>query len=120
MSIRSEPLVGLARPPRPTLSRSGWLDREAVFSWLMMAPPLLFLAGLVGYPLVYGILLSLQDRAVAKPGHFVGLRNFIADFHDPIFWRGPAQNRACTLAATLLQRGGGLGPPPARDPPLPA
>ena len=68
MSIRSEPLVGLGRPPRLALTLSGWLDREAVFSWLMMALPLLFLAGLVGYPLVYGILLSLQDRAVAKPG----------------------------------------------------
>ena len=109
MSIRSEPLVGLARPPRPALSRSGWLDREAVFSWLMMAPPLLFLAGLVGYPLVYGILLSLQDRAVAKPGHFVGLRNFIADFHDPIFWRVAVNTVVYTIAATLLKMVGGLG-----------
>src|ERR1700748_764955 len=109
MSIRSEPLVGLARPPRAALSLSGWLAREAVFSWLMMALPLLFLAGLVGYPLVYGILLSLQDRAVAKPGHFIGLRNFIADFHDPIFWRVAANTFVYTIAATLLKMVGGLG-----------
>jgi len=109
MSIRSEPLVGVARPPHPALSLSGWLDREAVFSWLMMALPLLFLAGLVGYPLVYGILLSLQDRAVAKPGHFVGLRNFIADFHDPIFWRVTVNTFVYTVAATLLKMVGGLG-----------
>ena len=103
MSIRSEPLVRLARRTRPALSLSGWLDREAVFSWLMMALPLLFLAGLVGYPLVYGILLSLQDRAVAKPGHFVGLRNFITNFHDPIFWRVAVNTFVYTIAATLLR-----------------
>src|ERR1700746_3459258 len=109
MSIRSAPLVGISRPPRPALSLSSWLDREAVFSWLMMALPLLFLAGLVGYPLVYGILLSLQDRAVAKPGHFVGLRNFITDFHDPIFWRVAVNTFVYTVAATLLKMVGGLG-----------
>ena len=75
----------------------------------MMALPLLFLAGLVGYPLVYGILLSLQDRVVAKPGHFVGLRNFIADFHDPIFWRVAVNTFVYTVAATLLKMVGGLG-----------
>jgi multiple sugar transport system permease protein len=70
---------------------------------------LLFLAGLVGYPLVYGILLSLQDRAVAKAGHFVGLRNFITDFHDPIFWRVAVNTFVYTVAATLLKMVGGLG-----------
>ena len=39
-----------ARPAGAAVSLSGWLDRESVFSWLMMAPPLLFLAALVGYP----------------------------------------------------------------------
>ena len=67
MVIRSETLLGVARQPRP-VSLSGWLDRESVFSWLMMALPLLFLAAFVGYPLVYGVLLSLQDRPVAQPG----------------------------------------------------
>jgi len=108
MSIRSDPLVRVALPQRPAASLAGWLDREAVFSWLMMALPLLFLAGLVGYPLVYGILLSLQDRVVTKPGHFIGLKNFIADFHDPIFWRVAVNTFVYTAAATLLKMVGGL------------
>ena len=53
----------------------------------MMALPLAFLAALVGYPFFYGILLSLEDRPVAHPGTFVGLKNFVTDLHDPIFWR---------------------------------
>ena len=44
MSIRSEPLTGSARPTRRAASLGVWLDRQSVFSWLMMAPPLLFLA----------------------------------------------------------------------------
>ena len=109
MSIRTEPLIGVARPHRRAPTLAGWLDREAVFSWLMMAVPLLFLAGLVGYPVFYGILLSLQDRAVGRPAHFVGLKNFITDFHDPIFWRVAINTFVYTIAATVLKMIGGLG-----------
>jgi multiple sugar transport system permease protein len=109
MAIRSDPLIGVAMRRRRAASLGLWLDRESVFSWLMMALPLLFLAGLVGYPLVYGILLSLQDRPVAKPGHFVGLKNFVADFNDPIFWRVVVNTFVYTAVATLLKMVGGLG-----------
>ena len=109
MSIRTEPLAAVALRPRRPLTLSGWLDREAVFSWLMMALPLLFLALLVGYPLVYGVLLSMQDRVVGHPGHFVGLKNFITDWHDPIFWKVAANTFIYTGAATLLKMIGGLG-----------
>jgi multiple sugar transport system permease protein len=108
VTIRSEPLAGVVRRRRPAASLSGWLDRESVFSWLMMAPPLLFLAALVGYPFCYGILLSLQDRPVAHPGTFVGLKNFITDFNDPIFWKVAANTFVYTAAATLLKMVGGL------------
>jgi multiple sugar transport system permease protein len=109
MSIRSEPFVRAARPSGRTVSLAGWLDREAVFSWLMMALPLLFLAALVGYPLVYGVLLSLQDRVVTRPGHFIGFKNFVTDFRDPIFWRVALNTFVYTGAATLLKMVGGLG-----------
>ena len=90
------------------MSLSGWLDRESVFSWLMMAPPLLFLAALVGYPFCYGILLSLQDRPVAHAGTFVGLKNFATNLNDPIFWKVSANTFLYTAAATLLKMVGGL------------
>jgi multiple sugar transport system permease protein len=110
MSISTEPLIRLARPVRQRPgSFAGWLDRGSVFGWLMMAPPMLFLVALVGYPLVYGVLLSLQDRAVGKPAHFVGLRNFVTDFHDPIFWRVAINTFVYTGVATVLKMVGGLG-----------
>jgi len=85
------------------------LDRESVFSWLMMALPLAFLAALVGYPFFYGILLSMQDRPVAHTGTFVGLKNFVASAHDPIFWRAAINTFVYTFVATVLKMVGGLG-----------
>jgi len=108
MSVRSEPLVGAVRPARRAVTLGAWLDSQSVFSWLMMAPPLLFLAALVGYPFCYGILLSLQDRPVAHSGTFVGLKNFAANFHDPIFWRVALNTFVYTAVATLLKMVGGL------------
>jgi multiple sugar transport system permease protein len=108
MSVRSEPLVSVARPARRTAALGVWLDRQSVFSWLMMAPPLLFLAALVGYPFCYGILLSLQDRPVAHAGTFVGLKNFATNFNDPIFWRVALNTFVYTAVATLLKMVGGL------------
>src|SRR5262249_30419333 len=79
MTAVSEHLPGVARAARRRVSLSVWLDRESVFSWLLMAVPLLFLASLVGYPFVYGMLLSLQDRPVAQTGTFVGFQNFVTN-----------------------------------------
>ena len=107
MTLRSEPVFAFARP-RFRVSIGVWLDRQSVFSWLMMAPPLLFLAALVGYPFCYGILLSLQDRPVAHPGTFVGLKNFATNLHDPIFWRVAFNTFVYTAVATLLKMVGGL------------
>ena len=92
-----------------TVKTLSWLDRESVFSWLMLAPPLLFLAAFVGYPFCYGIFLSLQDRPVAQPGIFVGLKNFATDLKDPVFWRVASNTFVYTGMATLLKAVGGLG-----------
>src|SRR3954462_15443469 len=110
MTIRAEPLAGIAGAARRRpFSLALWLDRESVFSWLMMALPLAFLAALVGYPFIYGILLSLEDRPGAHTGTFVGLKNFVHDAHDPVFWRVAINTFVYTIVATLLKMVGGLG-----------
>ena len=109
MTVASErlPAFGQAARRRPSLALV--LDRESVFSWLMMALPLLFLAALVGYPFFYGILLSLEDRPVAHAGTFVGLKNFVTNAYDPVFWRVAFNTFVYTGVATLLKMVGGLG-----------
>lgn len=86
-----------------------WAEREGVFAWLMMAAPLIFLALVLGYPFLYGIWLSLQDRPVAKAGTFVGLANFVRDLHDPVFWKVLGNTFVYTITATILKMIGGLG-----------
>ena len=107
MTLHSD-VVAARRAADPRAALGRWLDREAVFSWLMMALPLLFLVALVGYPFVYGIYLSLEDRPVAQPGTFVGLRNFIADAHDPVFWQVTRNTFLYTGVTTVLKMTGGL------------
>ena len=75
---------------------------------MMIGPPILFLILLVGYPFLYGIWLSLEDRPVARAGHFVGLANFVADFNDPVFWRVAINTFVYTFFATIVKMVGGL------------
>ena len=67
-------------------------------------------AALVGYPFVYGIWLSLEDRPVAKAGTFVGLANFVADCARPGVLAGGAEHlRLHRSSRPLLKMVGGLG-----------
>src|ERR1700732_3232560 len=108
MTVASERLPAFGRAARTRVPLGALLDRERVFSWLMMALPLLFLAALVGYPFFYGILLSLQDRPVAHTGTFVGLQNFLTHLRDPTFWHVTVNTFVYTGVATLLKMVGGL------------
>lgn len=98
--------------PAPVTGRSlaMWrtLDREGVFSWLMLAPGVVFLLAFVAYPFFYGIFLSLAERRVAQPGVFVGLANFATMAHDAVFWQVARNTFVYTIVATLLKMVGGL------------
>jgi multiple sugar transport system permease protein len=94
---------------RQAFSLGRWLERGSVFSWLMVAPPIAFLAALVGYPFFYGIWLSLLDRPVASEGTFIGLSNYVAAWHNPVFWQVVVNTFVYTIIATVLKMVGGLG-----------
>ena len=101
----------IARPApvagRPVTLR-GLLEREGVFSWLMLAPGVLFLLAFVAYPFFYGMFLSLSERRVAQPGVFVGLANFATMTQDAVFWQVTRNTFVYTIVATLLKMVGGL------------
>ena len=99
----------LAAPaPRPFGLR-GFIERESVFSWLMLTPPLLFLLAFLGYPFFYGVYLSFFHREVAGVPTFVGLKNFVKLSNDPIFWQAVRNTVLFTAVATVLKASGGLG-----------
>jgi len=100
--VRPAPVEG-----RPATLR-GLLEREGVFSWLMLAPGVLFLLAFVAYPFFYGIFLSLQDRRVASEGIFVGLANFRTLIHDAVFWQVTGNTLKYVAITTVLKLMGGL------------
>src|SRR5437762_8719491 len=104
--------ASVARPAPVTgrpLSLWRTVDRESVFSWLMLAPGVLFLLAFVAYPFFYGIFLSLQDRPVARTGVFIGLANFVTLAHDGVFWQVTRNMFIYTIVTTILKLSGGLG-----------
>src|SRR5205809_3900615 len=108
MAVGPASVVGPARLAARAARRRGVLEREGVFSWLMLAPGVAFLLAFVAYPFFYGIFLSLQDRRVASTGVFVGLANFVTLAQDPIFWQVTRNTFVYTTVATLLKILGGL------------
>lgn len=74
-------LTTTTQPARRNAERTPWLD------W-MVVPTLVVLAVVVGYPIVYTLLLSMQDYNLLDfdPANFVGLDNYAALFNDRIFW----------------------------------
>jgi len=65
---------------------SQFWDRTDVLSTAMILPAILYIVALVGFPLVLAILYSLSDATTGNPAvHFVGFRNFVSLWHDPIF-----------------------------------
>src|SRR5438093_883116 len=101
--------ASLARPVagRP-FTLQGVLEREGVFSWLMLSPGVLFLLAFIAYPFFYGIFLSLEDRRVATPGVFVGFANFQTLRGDAVFWQITRNTFVYVAATTVLKLAGGL------------
>jgi multiple sugar transport system permease protein len=108
MAVRPAPLERSAPVSGRMLSLRGFIEREGIFSWLMLAPGVLYLLAFVAYPFFYGIFLSLQDRPVAQPGVFIGLANFVTLAHDAVFWQVTRNMFVYTIVTTILKLGGGL------------
>lgn len=81
------PQTGATTPAasRTTFSYSLW-DNKKFLGRLMIAPAVIYVALLVGYPLVLAFVYSLSDITVgAVESHYVGLKNFGLVIDDPEF-----------------------------------
>jgi ABC-type sugar transport system permease subunit len=58
---------------RPLLSGN---VRVKLFAYLLVAPVILLICGLVAYPFLFAIWVSFTDMVVGSVGNFVGFRNF--------------------------------------------
>src|ERR1700704_3521421 len=109
MSVRPATLAGTAPVAGPQSALRGFLERQGIFGWLLLAPRGLFLLAFVASPFCYGVFLSLEDRRVASQGTFVGFANFVTLAHDAVFWQVVRNTFVYVALTTVLKLAGGLG-----------
>jgi len=71
-NVRVEPVA-----PRTGLRLRELLDHERFLGPAFVTPALLLLVLLVAYPFCMAVWFSLSNSFIGRPGHFIGLQNFI-------------------------------------------
>ena len=80
------PMSGTGGSPGPGVPWRVKLRNDSrLAAILFLLPAVLILVGLLGYPLVLGVWLSLTNETLAESGQFVGLSNFTYLVQDPVF-----------------------------------
>jgi len=83
--------------------------KSALVGWLLLAPSLLLLGGLVVFPVLYNVWLSLFDKHAFMPVQaFVGLRHYRYFASDPEFWSSFYYGCVYAGATMVLQLGVGV------------
>ncbi|MGH7659857.1 MAG: carbohydrate ABC transporter permease [Vulcanimicrobiaceae bacterium] len=70
------------------------LDAPPVLGIILIVPAVVILGGLLAYPLLLGVWLSLTNSVLGTPGQFIGLQNYINLINDPTY-RGAALFSIC-------------------------
>ncbi|MCC6457140.1 MAG: sugar ABC transporter permease, partial [Caldilineaceae bacterium] len=82
---------------------------EAWLGWLLVAPALIVVLGMVGYPFIEAIRISFTDRMIGRgPGQWVGLENYEYILAWPSFGRMVVRTIAFTIAAVSIKTVVGL------------
>src|SRR5947208_12095326 len=79
--------------------------RERLIAYLMLAPACLLVLGVLAYPLLWQLVMSLTDTNVrtAGLGQFVDIQNYLLLAGDPIFWLAVRTTLVYTLVTTALK-----------------
>jgi multiple sugar transport system permease protein len=87
----------------------GLLDHEQRLGYLLIAPVVLLLLGLVAYPFGIAVAMAVTDRTIGNPGHFVGLANVQNLLRDPIYLQTVHNTVVYTAGATVVKLVAGFG-----------
>src|ERR671931_2153426 len=104
IGARTEPrLSARGAPARRRLSR------QAVAGWLLLSPSVLLLAGLILFPILYNLWLSLHDKHAFLPVQsFVGFDHYRYFATDAEFWSSVRYGVIYAGATMVLQLGLGV------------
>jgi multiple sugar transport system permease protein len=105
--------MGVSRPaPRtggialPAPLRRRWRDalgRDWATGWLFVAPTVLLLFGLIGYPFFRAVWLSFTNSVGLRVGGFVGLDNYVNLWTDDFFVRSVTVTATFTLVSVAFK-----------------
>ncbi len=85
------------------------MRKSALVGWLLLAPSLVLLGGLVVFPVLYNVWLSLFDKHAFMPVQaFVGLRHYRYFASDPEFWTSFYYGSVYAGVTMVLQLGVGV------------
>ncbi len=83
--------------------RSALLEEEKWLGRLMLAPAVIYITALVGFPFLLAVYYSLSDATVGSQTlHFVGLRNFQRILENDTFWTSLRNALVFTIISQLL------------------
>jgi multiple sugar transport system permease protein len=77
---------------------------DTQFAYLLLAPSLILLLVLIGYPMIYNIIISFQDVPVnpKMASTFIGLNNYISVIKDSTFYNSLAVTLTFTAVVTAF------------------
>jgi multiple sugar transport system permease protein len=80
------------------------LDSEKVFGYALVAPAVIYIIALVGYPFAIALWFTVSDATVSHPiGPFTGLANLAFVLDDDVFKRALANTLIFTVVSQILQ-----------------
>ncbi|MGH7912429.1 MAG: carbohydrate ABC transporter permease [Candidatus Dormibacteraceae bacterium] len=78
-------------------------DREGVLGPVMLLPAVLYLAALVGFPLVLVFLYSFSSATTGTPGvTLTGIGAYLTTLRDPVFWTSVRNTVLFTVVAQAI------------------
>jgi multiple sugar transport system permease protein len=97
---------------KPLRTRSAFVSLDKLTPYLFILPATVFLAAIMGYPIIYSILMSFQkytlETLVSKQAQFVWFQNYQAVLSNPEFLVALSHSLIFTFASIFFQFSIGL------------
>lgn len=83
----------------------GDLSETRFWMYLLLLPSLLIILMVIGYPTIYGIIISFREMRLTRPAMtgWVGFKHYSAMLSDPVFWIALKNTAIWVTVATALE-----------------
>jgi multiple sugar transport system permease protein len=92
-----------AAQPKPKVSDRARSERR--LGWMLCAPAVVAMLLVTAYPIIYAIVLSVQDVDLRFPdeGGFVGLDNYVSVLTSDLWWQGVFNTTFITVVSVAIE-----------------